>query len=67
MSAPLNLTTEQLRQIATALDTLSEITNATGIDFTPWGPQQIGLAGNSLSYSWNAEAKAYAIDDRNRD
>lgn len=67
MSAPLNLTTEQMRQIATALDAMSEITRTTGVDLAPYGRQQIGLGDNHLSYSWDDEANAYVIDDRNGD
>lgn len=67
MSAPMKLTAEQMRQVAAALDALSDITNSTGIDFAPWGRGQLGIGVCQLSFSWNAEASAYTIDDRNGD
>ena len=67
MSAPLNLTAEQLRKIAPALDALTEITRTYDVNFTPYGRQQLGLDDNVnvLSFSWDGQA--YVIDDRNGD
>lgn len=66
MSAPLSLTSEEMRSLATALDAMSEITRTTGVDLAPYGRQQIGLGDNHLSFSWD-DAKGYVIDDRNGD
>lgn len=63
MSAPLNLTAEQLRTIGTVLDALTEIRKTHDVDLAPYGRQQLGLGDNVLSFSWDGQA--YAIDDRN--
>jgi hypothetical protein len=63
MSAPLNLTAEQLRKIGAALDAMAEITKTLGVDLTPYGRQQLGLDDNVLSFSWDGQG--YVIDDRN--
>lgn len=67
MSAPLNLTAEQLRTLATALDELSETAKTHHVSFAPSGFLEIGLGDNTLSVGWDAEAEAYVIDDRNGD
>lgn len=66
MSAPLTLTAEEMRQLATALDAMTEITRTTRVDLAPYGRQQIGIGENHLSYSWD-DARGYVIDDRNGD
>jgi hypothetical protein len=63
VSAPLNLTAEQLRTIGLVLDELSEIRKTRDVDLAPYGRQQLGLGGNVLSFSW--DGNAYVIDDRN--
>ncbi len=65
MSAPLNLTAEQLRKIGSALDAMADITRTYGIGLCPYGRQQLGLDDNVLSFSW--DGSAYVIDDRNGD
>jgi hypothetical protein len=65
MSAPLNLTAEQLRKIGSALDAMTEITKSTGVELNPHGLGQLGLDSNTLSFSW--DGSAYVIDDRNGD
>lgn len=65
MSAPLNLTSEQLRKIGSALDALADITRTHGVDLAPHGRQQLGVDDNVLSFSW--DGSAYVIDDRNGD
>lgn len=65
MSAPLNLTAEQLRKIGSALDALADITRSYGVDLAPHGRQQLGVDDNVLSFSW--DGNAYVIDDRNGD
>lgn len=67
MSAPLNLTAVQIRNLADALDAMGAITADFGVDLTPYGRQQIGLDGSVLSFSWDEDTKAYVIDDRNGD
>ena len=63
MSAPLNLTADQLRKLSHALDAMTEITQAHGVDLAPYSGQQLGLDGNTLTYTWDGQA--YVIDDRN--
>jgi hypothetical protein len=63
----LNLTAEQLRTIAAALDELTEITKLREVSFTPSGFLEIGLADNTLSVTRDSETGAYVIDDRNGD
>lgn len=65
MSAPLNLTAEQLRKIGSALDAMADITKTYGVSLSPYGVQQLGLDDNVLSFSW--DGSAYVIDDRNGD
>lgn len=67
MSAPLNLTAEQLRTLSTVLDAMSDITRTHGATLTPYGRQHLGLDDNTLAFSWDEEAQAYAIDDCNGD
>ncbi|MFG3051918.1 hypothetical protein ACGFZP_13335 [Kitasatospora sp. NPDC048239] len=64
MSAPLNISAEQMRELAAALDAMSEMTRTTGVDLTPNGRRQIGIADNMLSIIWSEEVRAYVIDDR---
>jgi len=65
VSAPLNLTAEQLRSIGYALDALTKVTVELGVSLTPHGRLALGLGENTLSVSWDGEA--YVIDDRNGD
>ena len=65
MSAPLNLTAEQLRQLGAALDELTEITKTHGVSFTPHTRLALGLDDNVLMVTW--DGSAYVIDDRNGD
>ncbi|MCX4704375.1 hypothetical protein [Streptomyces sp. NBC_01373] len=65
MSAPLNLTADQLRKIGSALDAMAEITKSFGVGLAPHGRQQLGLDDNVLSFTWDGQA--YVIDDRNGD
>jgi hypothetical protein len=61
----MNLTAEQMRQIATALDALTEVTKTTGVSLTPYSRLELGLDDNVLHVSW--DGSAYVIDDRNGD
>lgn len=65
MSAPMKLTADQMRNVAAALDALTEITKTTGVDLNPHGLGQLGLDDNTLAFSW--DGSAYVIDDRNGD
>lgn len=65
MSAPLNLTVEQLRKLGIVLDELGEITKTHGVSFTPYQRLEVGLDDNVLRVSWDEQAEAYVIDDRN--
>lgn len=67
MSAPLNLTAEQMRSVASALDAMGEMTKATGVDLLPYGNGQLGIGGNVLAFGWDDETKTYVINDRNGD
>lgn len=61
----MNLTAEQMRTIATALDELTQITKRLEVSFTPQSRLGLGLADNVLMVSW--DGNAYVIDDRNGD
>lgn len=65
MSAPLNLTAEQLRKLGSALDAMADITRTHGVDLAPHGRQHLGIDDNVLAFSW--DGSAYVIDDRNGD
>lgn len=65
MSAPLNLTAEQLRKLGLVLDELTEITKTHSVSLTPHVRLELGLDDNVLSVSWDGQA--YVIDDRNGD
>ncbi|WP_020135029.1 hypothetical protein [Streptomyces sp. 351MFTsu5.1] len=65
MSAPLNLTAEQLRTLGIVLDELTEITKTHGVSLTPQARLELGLDDNVLMVSW--DGSAYVIDDRNGD
>jgi hypothetical protein len=65
VSAPLNLTAEQMRKVAAALDALTEVTKTTGVSLTPNMRLELGLDDNVLHASW--DGGAYVIDDRNGD
>lgn len=67
MSGPLNLTADQMRNLASALDTMTEITKDLGVSLAPHGRQQLGINDNVLSFDWDDEAKTYVISDRNGD
>jgi hypothetical protein len=61
----LNLTAEQLRTIGTVLGELGEITKTHGVSLTPHVRLELGLDDNVLTVSWDNDAEAYVIDDRN--
>lgn len=65
MSAPLKLDSEQLHQLATALEELTELTERTGVNFTSYG-QLIAEVGNSHLRIYHDGAR-YVVDDRNGD
>lgn len=65
MSAPLNLTAEQLRCISYALDGLTKITKENGVSLAPYQRLEVGLGDNVLRVAWDETAEAYVIDDRN--
>lgn len=67
MSAPLSLSAEQVRQIADALDAMTEMTRRTGVNLDPYGGSKIGIGQNCIAYSWDEGTQAYVIDDRNGD
>jgi hypothetical protein len=61
----MNLTAEQMRKLASALDELTELTKRLGVSFTPHARLELGLDDNVLMVSW--DGNAYVIDDRNGD
>lgn len=65
MSAPLNLTAEQLRSISYALDGLARITKENGVSLTPYQRLEVGIGDNVLRVAWDEQTEAYVIDDRN--
>lgn len=65
MSAPLKLDAEQLRQLARALEQLTETTTETGVNFASYGQLQAEIGDSSLHVWWDGER--YVIDDRNGD
>jgi hypothetical protein len=67
VSAPLNLTSEQMRKVAAALDAMSEMTKETGVDLMPYGNGQLGIDGNVLALGWDQDTQSYLINDRNGD
>jgi hypothetical protein len=65
MSAPLNLTSEQLRTLGIVLDKLTEITKTHEVSLTPNVRLELGIDDNVLTVNW--DGSAYVIDDRNGD
>jgi hypothetical protein len=65
MSAPLKLDVTQLRQLATALEQLSEITRKTGVSFTSYGGLSAEIGDSNLRIYHDGEH--YIVDDRNGD
>ena len=65
MSAPLNLTSEQLRTLGIVLDKLTEITKTHEVSLTPNARLELGIDDNVLTVNW--DGSAYVIDDRNGD
>lgn len=65
MSAPLKLDTEQLHNLATALDELTRITRDTGVDFTSYGGLVAGIGDSNLAI--RLDGGRYVIEDRNGD
>lgn len=63
MSAPLNLTAEQLRDLGYALDALTDVTTKYGVSLTPHSRLELGVGDSVLHASW--DGSAYVIDDRN--
>jgi hypothetical protein len=61
----LNLTAQQLRSLGYALDGLTKITKENGVSLTPYQRLEVGLGDNVLRVSWDEQAEAYVIDDRN--
>lgn len=65
MSAPLKLDAEQLRQLAKALDALSDITRETGVGFASYGRFTADIGDSALAVSHDGER--YTVDDCNGD
>jgi hypothetical protein len=65
VSATLTLDAEQLHQLATALERLSEITEETGVDFSSYGDLSatIGVSNVRVAY----DDGRYIVKDRNGD
>jgi hypothetical protein len=63
MSAPLNLTPEQLHQLATALERLTEITKDTDVSFTSHGELSAEIGDSNLQVWHNGEQ--YVVKDCN--
>ncbi|MFJ9387758.1 hypothetical protein ACIRON_02990 [Nocardioides sp. NPDC101246] len=67
MSAPMNLSAYQLKQISNALDALSKIRNETGVEIGGFGGvmeiHHIG-ADVVLNIEWDDANDEYRIDDR---
>lgn len=64
MSAPLKLSTEQLRQLASALEELSETTVTTGVNFSSYGSLTAEIGDSYLAIRWDGETQLYVVDDR---
>lgn len=65
MSAPLNLSAEQLRDLSDALDTLTRVRRDHAVDVAPYGNTDIGIGDNTISVKWDNDRDQYVIDDRN--
>lgn len=65
MSAPLKLDTEQLHNLATALDELTRITRDTGVGFTSYGMLSADIGDSNLAISLDGDR--YVVKDRNGD
>lgn len=65
MSAPMKLTSAQLRDLSNALDALTKVTTDFGVVLCPYGPLQLQLGETVVAAGWDGEA--YVIDDRNGD
>lgn len=65
MSAPLQLDSEQLHALATALEELTELSERTGVDFSSYGQLSAAIGVSNVSIR-RIEGR-YVIDDRNGD
>jgi hypothetical protein len=65
MSAPLELTAEQLRSLADALERMSAITQETGVNFASYSDLHAEIGDSSLQVWWDGER--YIVRDRNGD
>jgi hypothetical protein len=63
MSAPLQLNSEQLHALASALEELTELSERTGVDFSSYG-QLSALVGISNVSIRRDEQGRYVVDDR---
>lgn len=62
MSAPLHLDVTQLRQLAMALEQLSEITRKTGVSFTSYGGLSAEIGDSNLRIYHDGDG--YVVDDQ---
>lgn len=65
MSAPMRLNSDQLRDLAGALDALTTIHARHGVKVDAYGATQIAIGDATIAISWDSEAEQYVIDDRN--
>lgn len=65
MSASLRLDAEQLRQLATALEQLTKITEETGIRFTSYAEMSAEVGDNNIRIGYDGQR--YVVDDRTGD
>lgn len=61
MSAPLKLDPEQLRNLATALDELTETTKKTGVNFSSYGQLSAEIGDSNLRLYHDGQR--YIVDD----
>ncbi len=64
MSAPLTLTADDLRSLATFLDIVTDATRQTGVRIANYNVVGVAVAGTNIEVAWDSEAERYEIYDR---
>lgn len=64
MSAPLNLSSSQLRDLATALEALTKIRKEHHVSVTPYSGLDVGIGETTVRVDWDLETERYVVDDR---
>lgn len=64
MSAPLNLTPNQVAHLAEFMKATSRATAATGVRIEGYGAESLTVGDVTVGIRWDEDAREYVLDDR---